>query len=136
MSSQNKDIAEQFEVACAAEDVDAIEALCDPALIVHNAPPDQQPGLAGFKDSFVENIGTFTDLQLSLHHVIGEGDVVATHWSLSGTHQKESMGVPATGRRAKVEGMNVYRFADGRITEMWTQLDLLGLKDQLTSPAD
>lgn len=136
MSSQNKDIAERFEMACTAEDVDAIEELCAPGLIDHNAPPDQQPGLVGFKDSFVKNIGTFTDLQLSLHHVIGEGDLVATHWTLRGTHRKESLGVPATGRTAKAEGMNVYRLADGRITEMWTQLDLLGLKEQLTATVD
>jgi steroid delta-isomerase-like uncharacterized protein len=136
MSGLNNEIAERFEVACAAEDIDTIEKLCDPALVDHNAPPDQQPGLAGFKDNFVKNIGTFTDLQLSLHHVICEGDLVATHWTLSGTHAKESMGIPATGRRAKAEGMKFYRIADGRITEMWTQLDLLGLKDQLASPAD
>ena len=39
--------------------------------------------------------------------------------------------VSARTPRATVEGMNVYRLAGGKITEVWTQLDTLGLLQQL-----
>ena len=135
MSDENKEIAERFEIACAAADVATFEELCDPDLVDHDADPGQKPGLAGFQENFAKYIGTFTDLELDLQHVIGEGDLVATHWTLTGTHQEEFLGIPATGRRVTVEGMNVYRLAGGRITEMWTQLDILGLKERLSAPA-
>lgn len=131
MSSENKEIAERFEMAFAANDVAIIDELCDPDVVDHNPAPDQKPGLAGYKENLAQNQGAFTDLQMSVHHVIGEGDLVATHWTLSGTHEAEFLGVPATGRTVAVEGMNVYRLIDGRITEMWTQLDGVSLREQL-----
>jgi len=134
MSGSNKEIAERYEIAFAAEDVDTMAEVCDPDVVDHNADADQKPGFAGFKENFVAGIGTFTDLQLDLQHVIGEGDLVATHWTISGTQQKEFFGIPATGRRVTAGGMNVYRLAGGRITDMWTQWDALGLKTQLEAP--
>ena len=131
MSSSNKEIAERFEVAFAANDVATIDELCDPALVDHNPIPDQKPGLAGFKDTIAWYKATFPDSRVSVHHVIGEGDLVATHWTTSGTHQAEVFGVPATGREVTVEGMNLYRLVDGRITDVWTQVDALGLMGQL-----
>jgi len=59
----------------------------------------------------------------------------ATSWRLtgqwSGTHEAEFFGVPATGKRVTVEGMNVYRVAGGKITDLWTQFDGSGLMQQL-----
>jgi steroid delta-isomerase-like uncharacterized protein len=131
MASENKEIAERFEMATAAADLAAIDDLCDPDLVDHNASADQTPGLSGFKDMLAAISVSFPDLRSTVHHVIGEGDLVATHWTLRGTHQGEFMGVAPTGRTVTVEGMNVYRFAGGRITEMWTQLDGVGLREQL-----
>ena len=134
MSVLNNEIAERFEMAFAANDAATMDELCDPGLVDHNPAPDQKPGLAGFEESVATNKATWPDMQISLQHVFGEGDLVATHWTATGTHQTEVLGVPATGRKVSVEGMNVYRIADGRITEVWTQTDGLGLMEQLGVP--
>ena len=85
-----------------------------PALVDHNKAPDQEPGLAGFEESVATAKRTLADLQISLQHVFGEADPVATHWTAAGAHKAEVLGVPATGRKVCVEGMNVYRIAGGR----------------------
>jgi len=131
MSGANNEIVERFETAFGANDVATIDELCDPALVDHNPAPDQKPGLAGFKDTIAMYKEILPDSQVTVQHVVGEGDLVATHWTVTGTHQAEFLGVPATGRQVAVEGMNVYRLADGRITDVWTQFDGLGLMDQL-----
>ena len=131
MSAQNNEIAKRFEIAVTANDVATFDEVCDPDLADHNADPDQKPGLAGFKEGIAATHAIWGDLQISLQHIFGEGDLVATHWTLSGTHQAEFRGVPATGRRVSVEGMNVYRIAGGRITEMWGQADGQGIMEQL-----
>jgi predicted ester cyclase len=41
------------------------------------------------------------------------------------------MGIPATGRRITVEGMNFYRLEGDRVTDVWTQFDGVGLMQQL-----
>jgi steroid delta-isomerase-like uncharacterized protein len=130
MSEQNKAIVRRFEEAFAANDTATIDELCDPNLVDHNPFPEQAPGLAGFKDTIAMYVGIFNP-ELDLQEIIGDGDLVATRWTVTGTHGEEFFGVPATGNRVQVEGMNFYRLANGKITDVWTQFDGLGLMQQL-----
>ncbi len=41
------------------------------------------------------------------------------------------MGIPPTGRQATVGGINIARFAGGKIVEEWSHWDQLGLLQQL-----
>jgi steroid delta-isomerase-like uncharacterized protein len=129
--SDNIALIKRFEHAFAANDVAVIDELSDPNLLDHNPLPDQRPGLAGFKDTIAFYDATFPGTKVELHHVFGQGDLVATHWTVSGTHKGEFFGIPATGRDVSVEGMNVYRVVDGKVTDVWTQFDGLGLMEQL-----
>lgn len=46
------------------------------------------------------------------------------------------MGIPATGRHISVTGQTIYRFADGKIVEMWWAWDALSMMQQLTAPPE
>jgi predicted ester cyclase len=50
---------------------------------------------------------------------------------MTGTHQKELMGLEPTGVRCTVEGISIDRFRGGKIVETWSQWDALGLMRQL-----
>lgn len=130
MPAENNDIVRRFEHAFADNDVATIDELADPDLVDHNPIPGQAPGLEGFKDTIAMYVRTFHP-QVELHAVIGEGDLVATYWTVTGTHEDEFFGIPPTGKRVAVEGMNFYRLAGGKVTEVWTQFDGLGLLEQL-----
>ncbi|MBL8132876.1 MAG: ester cyclase [Anaerolineae bacterium] len=52
-------------------------------------------------------------------------------WTFSGTHTGSYMGYAGTGRSVSVTGMNVFRIADGKIIELWTNGDDLGELQQL-----
>jgi steroid delta-isomerase-like uncharacterized protein len=69
----------------------------------------------------------FPDITFSLDDMVAEGDLVATRWTATGTHEGEFMGVEPTERRTTIEGMTFFRFDDGTIVEGWTQPDALGL---------
>ncbi len=47
------------------------------------------------------------------------------------THTGELFGNPPTGRSFEVEQMHMFRVADGRIAEHWSQRDEVGLMRQL-----
>ena len=84
-------------------------------------------GTAGAK-AFVAGLRQgFPDISFSVKEMIAEGDVVATRWTLTGTHEGEVMGLEPTGRGARLGGMTFLRFRDGMIVEGSTQLDTLGL---------
>lgn len=131
MSGDNNKIVERFEIAFGANDVATIDELCAPDLVDHNPVPDQKPGLVGFKETIAMYKGVFPDSRPEVHHIVGEGDLVASHWTVTGTQQAEFFGIPATGRQVSIEGMNLYRLTDGQITDVWTQFDGLGLMEQL-----
>jgi steroid delta-isomerase-like uncharacterized protein len=131
MAEDNRSIIDRFERAFAANDTDVIEELCDADLVDHDPLPDQKPGLVGFKETIAFYKTVFPDSELDLQAVIVEGDQVATRWTVSGTHKEEFFGIPATGKRVKAEGMNFYTLSGGKITDVWTQFDGLGLMEQL-----
>jgi predicted ester cyclase len=73
----------------------------------------------------------FPDLQLTIEDAVGEGDLVAQRVTFAGTHTGEFQGLPPTHRRVTFSGLELNRFADGRVVEHWFQLDALSLLQQL-----
>jgi len=130
-SSDNVEIITRFEHAFRAGDQATIDELCDPGLVDHNPAPDHEPTLAGFKQKVGGFKAIFPDIGEDLQDIIASGDTVATRWVVTGSQQQEFMGIPATGQTIRVEGMNFYRLRDGRVTDIWTQFDGVGMMQQL-----
>jgi predicted ester cyclase len=84
-------------------------------------------------------IAAFPDLSFENVHMVAEGDLVASHNVMRGTHRGDFMGVAATGDPFEVSASDVCRFTDdGLIAEHWGVFDMGSLMRQLgvvpTSP--
>jgi steroid delta-isomerase-like uncharacterized protein len=77
------------------------------------------------------SLAAFPDFAWTLHAMLAEGDKVAAHWTLVGTHQNAWGGLPATGRRVELMGVTVLRLADGQIVEGWGVWDTATVMRQL-----
>lgn len=73
----------------------------------------------------------FPDTHMRVEAMIADGDLVATRWTATGTHEGELMGLAPTRRRVELTGMSFDRFDGGRVVETWTNWDTLGLMRQL-----
>ena len=62
---------------------------------------------------------------------IAERDKVATRLTLHGTHTGTFWGIPPTGKRVTISGINIVRIVNGLIVEVWANSDNLGLMQQL-----
>lgn len=51
--------------------------------------------------------------------------------TMSATHQGSFMGIPPTGKRVEISGIEYFRLANGKIVERWVMFDDLGLMEQL-----
>jgi predicted ester cyclase len=60
-----------------------------------------------------------------------EGDYVATRFTISGTHEGDLMGTPATGRNVEFTGITISRCENGRIAEEWEISDTVSLLGQV-----
>ncbi len=73
----------------------------------------------------------FPDLHYTVEDEIGAGDKLVVRYRFEGTHQGQFRSVPPTGQRVSYSGILIYRFADGKIAEQWTEADLLTFFQQL-----
>jgi steroid delta-isomerase-like uncharacterized protein len=88
-------------------------------------------GLEASKQFFGMLFQAFPDLRAEVHDVIAEGELAAARVTYSGSHEGEFIGIPATGRQARVSGVDFFRMQDGRQAEHWGGPDMASLLQQL-----
>lgn len=76
-------------------------------------------------------MAAFPDFAIVPDAIVADGDLVASSWTATGTHEGEWMGIPATGKAIEYTGMNMFRFECGLIAESWGSADHLGLLRQI-----
>jgi predicted ester cyclase len=97
-------------------------------------PSDALPGPAGQKKIAVDFQAAFPDLEFTIDLLFGEGDFVVGRWTVTGTHLGPWGGHEPTGRRVSYSAVNIFRFEDGKVAEIWDHRDDLGLAEQLGVP--
>lgn len=77
------------------------------------------------------NHQAFPDLSVEIMMQVAEGDRVATHWRFSATQTGTYEGQAATGKNVSWTGIQIDRFADGKIAESWVVWDKYTMFKQL-----
>jgi steroid delta-isomerase-like uncharacterized protein len=115
----------------ASGDVDRQIDLLGADYVDHSLPPGMPPGAEGFRHLAAGFGQAFPDLQVTVEHLVAEGELVASRVTVTGTHRGPLLGMPATGRRVTFTSTNISRVANGKIAEHWGNSDQLGLMQQL-----
>ena len=100
--------------------------------IDHSPIPAPVPGPEGFAKRTVALCAAFVE-EAVFGAFLAEDDLVAFTWTFNGTHKGSFAGVPATGKKVALSGINVERLQDGKIVEHWSHFDLAGLMKQIKS---
>ena len=74
-------------------------------------------GIKGAKEHITGVRKTYPDLKLSIDLQIEEGELVATCYTMGGTHTGSWMGIKPTGKRMEITGVNIDRIIDNKIVE-------------------
>jgi steroid delta-isomerase-like uncharacterized protein len=101
--------------------------------VSHNNPPGFPDGVEGVKRFFTTFRDAFPDVTVQIDEIVAEGDRAAVATTFTGTHEGELFGIPATGRRVSVTGIDIVRLEGGRIAEHRGLTDIVGLMRQLTA---
>jgi predicted ester cyclase len=63
--------------------------------------------------------------------MIAESDNVTARFTARGIHKGDFMSLPATGKPVTMTGIEIFRIENGKIVELWGEVNLLGLMQQL-----
>jgi steroid delta-isomerase-like uncharacterized protein len=108
-----------------------VELLADD-FVEHEEVPGIPPTKEGVLQYFEVLLSAFPDLQMNVEDVIAGGDKAAARVRVTATHQGEFMGVPATGKRAEIQLIDIMRFDEaGLVRDHWGVTDMLSLMQQL-----
>jgi steroid delta-isomerase-like uncharacterized protein len=129
---ENKERSRRFEEELVnGRNLSLIETWLTPDFIDHTPPPGVPGTLEGWRGLMAAYFAAFPDVRVTVEDLIGEGDKVAVRWTIRGTHLGELEGVPPTGRQVTMGGIEIHRYRDGKIAEVWHYEDTAGLMRQL-----
>jgi len=111
---------------------DMIEKLVTDDFVIHTArPEDDLKGPEQVKQFYTHLHKAFPDIKFTIKDQIAEADKVVTHYTVSATHKGEFKGIPATGNKVNFKGVDIDKISDGKFVECWSNIDELGLMQQL-----
>ena len=104
---------------------DQIDVLLADDFIDHHYPPEYPRGPEGAKMWFDYVTKALPDINCGIEDIIADGDKVVVRYILSGTHEGELAGIPATNKKIAVPAVSIYYMDQGKITECWVISGLL-----------
>ncbi len=108
----------------AHQGLDAVGEFFAPDYVVHLTERSIEGGFDAVR-GFLETLrSAFPDLEIDVEVLVEGGDRVAWQRILRGTHRRDFMGFPASGREVVWRDMVTSRFRDGLIAEDWAITDL------------
>jgi steroid delta-isomerase-like uncharacterized protein len=128
MSEKNKALVRRTGEIWNQGDLSAAEEVYAADVVLHSSVAGERTGVEAVKQAIRAQRAAFPDLQVTIEHLIAEGDMVVNHVSLTGTHQGEFAGLAPSGKPWKATAISVVRVADGKVAEIWgvaDQLDVL-----------
>lgn len=92
----------------------------------------QTHGKQGMIDFTKKHKAAFPDWTERVVDIFAEGDRVVARYVSTGTHEGEFEGIPATGKKVKVNEVSIYKLHNGKVVEQWGFPDGVSLFKQLT----
>ena len=84
---------------------------------------------------FAPLISAFPDWHWEIRHLFVDGDYVALHFKVTGTHRGTFQGIQATGRRVTISQFTLYRVQDDKFAEVWDVADMDAVVSQIGQDA-
>ena len=112
-------------------DLSRLDALFTPDFVRHDPGGRALHGVEQNRQ-FVSGLrAAFPDLRFTTDDQIAAGDKVVVRYHFEGTNLGNFQGMPPTQKRVTYTGVLIYRIAEGKIAEQWTEFDLLSMLQQL-----
>ena len=131
-AEENKAIVRRlYDEVWNAGNVEVIDEVLSRDFTDHNPNPGIPPTSDGFRQTVQVYRSAFPDVHFTVDLMTSDGDIVVTRWTAEGTHKADLGEMRATGKHARVTGIDINRIVDGKATEHWGSWDQMALLQQL-----
>ncbi len=129
---QNKAIVQRFVgEAFNAKNLSIGDEMLAGDVVFHTTGGDALVGIESWKQYATIFVTAFPDLDFAVEDAIAEGDKVVLRWMGTGTHKGKLRNLLPTNKTVRFQGIAIYRIEEGKLAELWGQIDMLGLMQQL-----
>ena len=113
---------------------DIVDELFSADFVHHLKDPRLPPGRDAMKLLGQLVTAAFPNVQVTVEDLLADGNFVIERTTARATHTGEFNGVPATDRPVTWTEIHIYRLRDGKVTELWSEIDFLSLIGPLPGP--
>jgi len=132
VEEQNKATVERVVEELKKGNIEIYQELCAPEYAFYNPSNSPQPMSLEETIEFLKMIfRAVPDINWSIKELFAIGDRVIVWNIVTGTHEGEFAGIPATGNKIEVSSILILRLENGKIVEEREEADMLGLMQQL-----
>lgn len=115
-----------------AHNIDSFDQYLTEDFVEH----EEIPGIEGTgpevpKQFFSMIVAAFPDMHMELLDMAVDGDKIWWRFRMTGTNTGEFMGMPPTGKKIDIEGIDVLRMEGERAAEHWGVTDQMKMLQQL-----
>jgi steroid delta-isomerase-like uncharacterized protein len=111
--------------------VDVFDQTHSEDCVWHGPGGRELKGRQAIKEMVRGYVEAFPDMRMTIEHEVAEGDLLATHWHVVGTHNGPLGETPPTGKRIDIHGYIIARFERGKVAEEFEVFDELRMLQQL-----
>jgi steroid delta-isomerase-like uncharacterized protein len=105
---------------CNRHDVDRMLSFYASTIKVNDIPMAPTAVAAQFAPLF----SAFPDWHWEIRNLVVDGDYIAAHFTVTGTHRGAFQGVGPTGRRVITSEFTFYRLENGKFAEVWDHAEM------------
>ena len=98
--------------------------------------PENVVGIEAAKAFYSNYLTGFSDIELTVKNVFGQGENILKHWNFKGTHSGDFFGIPATGNKVDIDGTTLVIMKNGKIAQEQDFLDNMAFMSQLGLVSD
>ena len=124
---ENRSLYLSYLEYCNEHDLDGMASFYTSTIKVNDLPMDPAAVSAQFEPLF----SAFPDWHWEIRNLVVDGDHIAVHFTVTGTHRAAFQGIEATGRRVTTSEFTFYRIEDGKFAEVWDLADMDAVMRQI-----
>jgi steroid delta-isomerase-like uncharacterized protein len=129
-SEENVTIARRFFAEQDRRKGPLAPEICAPGYTVH-VPGFPLMDLAGHTEFAKAFYAAFPDLKHTIEEAFATEEKAAVRFTITGTHQGELMGIPASGKPIEISGIAIFHIVGGKVEQLYPNFDQIGMMQQI-----